>query len=89
MGDIRFSVESARFSEASVRPGLVPGDGGCYRLTRLVGRAKARAASHRQLGQCRGCFAMAMVNGMFNDDAMPRRLSSLVGWPPVRAWHKR
>jgi enoyl-CoA hydratase/carnithine racemase len=41
MCDMRFCAQSARLSEAYVRLGLVPGDGGCYYLTRLVGRAKA------------------------------------------------
>ncbi|MER6993875.1 enoyl-CoA hydratase-related protein [Saccharopolyspora hirsuta] len=41
MCDIRFVGESARLSEGYVRVGLVPGDGGCYYLPRLVGTAKA------------------------------------------------
>jgi enoyl-CoA hydratase/carnithine racemase len=38
---MRIMARSARLSEGYVRVGLVPGDGGCYYLPRLVGTAKA------------------------------------------------
>jgi enoyl-CoA hydratase/carnithine racemase len=41
MCDIRLLTQSARLSEGYIRIGLVPGDGGCYFLPRLVGMAKA------------------------------------------------
>jgi enoyl-CoA hydratase/carnithine racemase len=41
MCDMRFAGRSARFCEGYIRIGAVPGDGGCYYLTRLVGTAKA------------------------------------------------
>lgn len=41
MCDIRLAAQSARFSEGYVRVGLVPGDGGCYYLPRIVGTATA------------------------------------------------
>ncbi|MDT7695274.1 MAG: hypothetical protein QOI75_4641, partial [Pseudonocardiales bacterium] len=37
MCDMRIMARSARLSEGYVRVGLVPGDGGCYYLPRLVG----------------------------------------------------
>jgi enoyl-CoA hydratase/carnithine racemase len=41
MCDMRIVARSARLSEGYIRVGLVPGDGGCYYLPRLVGQAKA------------------------------------------------
>ncbi|MGW0658474.1 enoyl-CoA hydratase/isomerase family protein [Streptodolium elevatio] len=41
MADIRIAASSARFSEGYIRVGLVPGDGGCWYLPRIVGTATA------------------------------------------------
>lgn len=41
MCDLRFAGRSARLSTGYLKVGLVPGDGGCYFLPRLVGVAKA------------------------------------------------
>lgn len=41
MCDLRIMARSARVSEGYIRVGMVPGDGGCYYLPRLVGTAKA------------------------------------------------
>lgn len=39
--DIRFASENARFSEAFVRNGLIPADGSCWQLPRLIGLSNA------------------------------------------------
>lgn len=41
MCDMRFAADSARFGMTYVRMGLIPGDGGCYYLPRIVGLARA------------------------------------------------
>ena len=39
--DVRIASASARFSEGYIRVGLMPGEGGCWYLPRLVGLGKA------------------------------------------------
>lgn len=41
MCDMRVMARSARMSEGYIRAGLLPGDGGCYYLPRLVGVPRA------------------------------------------------
>jgi len=41
MCDLRLASVSARFSEGYIRVGLLPGNGGCYFLPRLIGPARA------------------------------------------------
>jgi enoyl-CoA hydratase/carnithine racemase len=41
MCDLRLASASARFSEGYIRVGLLPGNGGCYFLPRLIGPARA------------------------------------------------
>jgi enoyl-CoA hydratase/carnithine racemase len=41
MADIRIASEAAKFTMSYVNVGLVPGDGGCYYLPRIIGVARA------------------------------------------------
>jgi 2-(1,2-epoxy-1,2-dihydrophenyl)acetyl-CoA isomerase len=41
MCDIRIAASSAKFAESFVKVGIVPGDGGCWLLPRVVGASKA------------------------------------------------
>jgi len=41
MCDYRIASETTRLSEGYIRVGLVPGDGGCHFLPRIVGRSRA------------------------------------------------
>jgi enoyl-CoA hydratase/carnithine racemase len=88
MCDMRIIARSARLSEGYIRVGLVPGDGDCYYLPRLVGPAKALellltgdfidAAEAARLG---------IANHVVNDDDLPaavnRLARKLADAPPV------
>lgn len=88
MCDMRLAARSARFSEGYIRVGLVPGDGGCYYLPRLVGVAKALellltgdfigAEEAQRLG---------IVNRVTDDADLPAAVAELAGKlaaaPPV------
>lgn len=41
MADIRIAARDAKFTQAYTRNGIIPGNGGCYFLPRIVGMAKA------------------------------------------------
>jgi enoyl-CoA hydratase/carnithine racemase len=41
MADMRFASETAKFTMSYVNVGIVPGDGGCYYLPRIIGVARA------------------------------------------------
>ncbi|MEX2226013.1 MAG: enoyl-CoA hydratase-related protein [Dehalococcoidia bacterium] len=41
MADLRIASDAAKFAMSYVKVGLIPGDGGCYFLPRIVGIAKA------------------------------------------------
>jgi 2-(1,2-epoxy-1,2-dihydrophenyl)acetyl-CoA isomerase len=69
MCDIRLAARSARFAEAYVRVGLIPGNGGCYFLPRIVG--VARALELLMTGEFVGAdeaLRIGLVNQVYDDD---------------------
>jgi enoyl-CoA hydratase/carnithine racemase len=88
MCDIRLAARSARFSEGYVRVGLVPGDGGCFFLPRLVGSARAmELLLTGDFVDASEAERIGIVNHVYDDDrlmeetmALARRLAA---GPPV------
>ena len=69
--DIRFAAEKAVFSEAFSRMGLIPGDGSCWQLPRLIGM------SNTLLLQYTGdridgaeAFRLGLVSKVFPNDGL-------------------
>jgi 2-(1,2-epoxy-1,2-dihydrophenyl)acetyl-CoA isomerase len=71
MCDMRFAAESARFGMTYVRMGLIPGDGGCYFLPRIVGMAKALDLIWTgRLIDAKEALAMGYVTAVVPDDQL-------------------
>jgi enoyl-CoA hydratase/carnithine racemase len=71
--DLRFAGESARMSEGYIRIGLVPGDGGCYFLPRIVGPAKAlELLLTGDFVDAREALSIGLVNRTYPDDELLR-----------------
>lgn len=71
MCDLRFAARSARFSEAYIRVGLIPGNGGCFFLPRIVG--PARALEMLWTGDFIGAeeaHRIGLVNRIYEDDKL-------------------
>jgi enoyl-CoA hydratase len=86
--DVRIADRTARFSQAEVRIGLIPGGGGTQRLARLVGRGQA------MLIACTGDFVDAeeahrigLVDVLVDEgdhlDAALRVAGRMARWSPV------
>ncbi len=76
MCDLRVAARSARFSEGYIKVGLIPGNGGCYLLPRLVGMG--RALELLWTGDFVGseeALRIGLVNHVFPDEELlPRAL---------------
>jgi enoyl-CoA hydratase/carnithine racemase len=69
--DIRLASESARFSQAYIRVGLVPGDGGCYLLPRIVGTATALQLMWTgKIVTARDALSLGLVSSVHADDRL-------------------
>lgn len=86
--DVRVADRTARFSQAEIRIGLIPGGGGTQRLARLVGRG------HAMLISCTGDFVEAeeayrigLVEELVDEGKHLERALELAGrmarWSPV------
>ena len=74
--DIRIASEKAAFSEAFVRMGLIPGDGSCWQLPRLIGLSNAFLLQYTG-DRVEGIEAhrMGLVSKVFpHDEMMPAAL---------------
>ncbi|MGH3319563.1 MAG: enoyl-CoA hydratase/isomerase family protein [Streptosporangiaceae bacterium] len=88
MCDMRIAARSARFSEGYIRVGLVPGDGGCYYLPRLVGVSKAlELLLSGDFVDATEAERLGIVNRTVDDDQLTTAVGELAGKitnaPPV------
>jgi enoyl-CoA hydratase/carnithine racemase len=78
MCDIRLAARSARLSEGYIRAGLVPGDGGCYYLPRVVGIAKAlELLLTGDFISAEEAERLGIVNHTYDDDQLMARTYDL------------
>ncbi len=89
MCDLRFAARSARFSEAYIRVGLLPGNGGCYFLPRIVGTASA--LEMLWTGDFIGAdeaLRIGLVNRVYDDDKLMDETlafaARLAAGPPIQ-----
>ncbi|MFD8098506.1 enoyl-CoA hydratase/isomerase family protein [Nocardia fluminea] len=86
MCDIRIAARSARFSEGYIRVGLVPGDGGCYYLPRIVGTAQAlRLLWTGAFVGAEEALAIGLVSEVHDDDRVLEVTLQLAGEIASRA----
>jgi len=71
MCDFRTAAESARFSQSYARVGLVPGNGGCWFLPRVVGMPKAlELLFTADFVDAQEALKIGLVNHVFPDDQL-------------------
>ncbi|HKS90699.1 MAG TPA: enoyl-CoA hydratase-related protein [Tepidiformaceae bacterium] len=74
MADIRFASSTAKFGMTYNRMGLIPGDGGCWTLPRIVGTSRALELIWTgRLFSAQEALEMGYVNAVYEpDELMPR-----------------
>ncbi|MEE2058143.1 enoyl-CoA hydratase/isomerase family protein [Rhodococcus artemisiae] len=88
LADIRLASESARLSQAYIKVGLVPGDGGCYLLPRIVGSATALQLMWTgRVVEAQEALSLGLVSAVHSDDRLEEAVFSLADeiarQPPV------
>lgn len=69
--DVRIAAESAKFGQAEINIGILPGGGGTVRLTRLVGLGKAKElVLTGQMIDAREALRINLVNKVVPDDRL-------------------
>jgi enoyl-CoA hydratase/carnithine racemase len=80
MCDIRIAAESAKFAESFVKLGIVPGDGGAWLLTRLIGFSKAcELAFTGDTITSREALACGLVSQVVPDSELLAAANALAG----------
>jgi enoyl-CoA hydratase/carnithine racemase len=78
--DLRLAARSARMSEGYIRVGLVPGDGGCYFLPRIVGLGRALdLLLTGRFVDAEEAERMGMVSRVVDDADLPEAARELAG----------
>lgn len=90
MCDMRIVSETAKFSEGYVKVGLIPGDGGCYWLPRIVGLPKAlELLLSGDMIDAAEALRIGLVNKVVADDdfdeGVRRFAAKFAAAPPVTA----
>lgn len=88
MCDMRVAARSARFAEAYVRVGLIPGNGGCYFLPRIVGVGRAlELLLTGEFVSAEEALRIGLVNQVFDDDKFMESAyayaAKIASMPPV------
>jgi enoyl-CoA hydratase/carnithine racemase len=77
MCDMRIVTDTATFCEGYVKVGLVPGDGGCYWLPRIVGLPKAlELLMSGDTLSATEALAIGMVNSVVPDDCFKQSVTA-------------